>query len=171
MALAIEFIMHITRSRQTRVFTAFGETEAFNPKCGIEQGECNAPLMWNIFYDPLLTRLQSLNSGYSLSRNHHFDGTANTALLELLKTIPLSSFSYQTLAEIVLSILWTIVYYQIWLPRCQETIAFEKENKITSEMKRRYQLPPATNNSKPSSALKFGISSSLDAQCWRSTFL
>jgi hypothetical protein len=110
-----------------------------------------------------------INSSLSL---HHFDGTANTALLELLKTIPLSSFSYQTLAEIVLSILWTIVYYQIWLPRCQETIAFEKENKITSEMKRRYQLqlPPATKT-KPSSALKFGISSSLDAQCWRSTFL
>ena len=76
----IELIMHVTRRRQTRVFTAYGETEAFNPKCGIEQGECNAPLMWNIFYDPLLTRLQSLNSGYSLSRNPHHtvDISSNT---------------------------------------------------------------------------------------------
>jgi hypothetical protein len=77
----IDMIMYVTTSRRTKALTAYCETEAFNPKRGIEQGECNAPLLWNILYNPLLSRLQTLNAGYHLTHSPHqsVDVTDKTA--------------------------------------------------------------------------------------------
>lgn len=61
-------LMGISTSRQVQVITKYGLTPAFQPLCGIEQGEINAPLLWRIFYDPLLTRLNKSINGYMLER-------------------------------------------------------------------------------------------------------
>ena len=44
--------------RQTRIITALGLTEAITASDGIEQGEVISPLIWRIFYDPLLTKVK-----------------------------------------------------------------------------------------------------------------
>jgi len=52
-------IMHTAESRFVSVNTDHGRSPAFQPGKDIEQGEVNAPFLWKIFYDPLLTRLSS----------------------------------------------------------------------------------------------------------------
>ena len=44
--------------RKVGIITEFGTTEVFEAGDGIEQGETISPLVWRIFYDPLLRRIQ-----------------------------------------------------------------------------------------------------------------
>ena len=64
--------MHITKNRTTKVHTLYGLARPINPKCGIEQGECNAPLLWNIFYNPLLCKLSQSIHAYYIHRSPTF---------------------------------------------------------------------------------------------------
>src|SRR5437868_10050495 len=53
-----KFIMALFNKRQTRIITAIGLTEPITAGDRIEQGEVISPLVWRIFYDSLLTRVQ-----------------------------------------------------------------------------------------------------------------
>lgn len=55
-----DLVMRLTEHCQVRVITEHGLSPPFRPAKGIEQGEINAPLLWKIFYDPLLARLTDL---------------------------------------------------------------------------------------------------------------
>ena len=57
--LGRKFILKLFDKRQTRIITALGLTEAVVAGDSIEQGEVISPLVWRIFYDPLLTRVQN----------------------------------------------------------------------------------------------------------------
>uniref|UniRef100_U9SUU7 Reverse transcriptase domain-containing protein n=1 Tax=Rhizophagus irregularis (strain DAOM 181602 / DAOM 197198 / MUCL 43194) TaxID=747089 RepID=U9SUU7_RHIID len=46
-------------SRKNRILTPFGKTESYNLLIGIDQGEIISPLLWTIYFDPLLTELSS----------------------------------------------------------------------------------------------------------------
>ena len=62
-----KFIMALFNKRQTRIITAIGLTEPITAGDGIEQGEVISPLVWRIFYDPLLTRVQKdITLGYEI---------------------------------------------------------------------------------------------------------
>src|ERR1043165_2814272 len=64
---AITFILNLFEKRQSKIITDLGTTEAFEIKDGIEQGEVISPLVWRIFYDPLLERIQKdPDLGYTL---------------------------------------------------------------------------------------------------------
>lgn len=64
----IELIMQIATARSVQVITGQGLTAPFRPLAGIEQGEVNAPLLWKIFYDPLLTKLKAMtDDGYKMT--------------------------------------------------------------------------------------------------------
>jgi hypothetical protein len=64
----IIFILNLFYNRQSKVITHWGTTDAFEIKDGIEQGEVLSPLVWRIFYDPLLERIQEdSNLGYTVS--------------------------------------------------------------------------------------------------------
>ena len=66
--ITIAFILDLFYNRQTKVITHWGTTEAFEVNDGIEQGEVLSPLVWRIFYDPLLERIQEdHNLAYTLS--------------------------------------------------------------------------------------------------------
>src|SRR5205085_4534429 len=56
--LGQSFIIDLFDKRQTRIITALGLTEAITASDGIEQGEVISPLIWRIFYDPLLTKVK-----------------------------------------------------------------------------------------------------------------
>ena len=63
----IQLIIGLFKNRKIRVLTQVGATDYFNAKDGIDQGEALSPLIWRIFYDPLLCRItQEKDLGYSI---------------------------------------------------------------------------------------------------------
>jgi len=65
--LFIRLLHNMWSKRSARVLTAVGTTQWFTVHNGLAQGAVLSPLMWNIFYDPLLTALKSTR-GYSICR-------------------------------------------------------------------------------------------------------
>src|SRR5690348_12311070 len=55
---ASKFILQLYYRREIEVITNVGNTKAFVAKDGIDQGEVISPLVWRIFYDPLLVAIQ-----------------------------------------------------------------------------------------------------------------
>ncbi|CAB4437194.1 unnamed protein product [Rhizophagus irregularis] len=56
-----KFVIWITglfKNRQMNVITAFGPSPTFIGGDGIDQGDAISPLLWRIFYDPLLVAIQ-----------------------------------------------------------------------------------------------------------------
>ena len=56
---------NIFENRSMRVLTQAGVTNFFHPNTGLEQGDRSSPILWNIFYEPLLNELQNMN-GYQI---------------------------------------------------------------------------------------------------------
>ena len=56
--LCRQLIIHLFTKRDNSVLTANGPTPPYRVKIGIDQGETISPLLWVIYYDPLLTELQ-----------------------------------------------------------------------------------------------------------------
>ena len=62
------FITNLFTNRSNQVFTLYGLTESYKLKVGIDQGEVICPLLWCIYYDPLLTFIQEKTDlGYEIS--------------------------------------------------------------------------------------------------------
>ncbi|CAB4434828.1 unnamed protein product [Rhizophagus irregularis] len=53
------FIISLFTSRKNRILTLFGRTELYDLLIGIDQGEVISPLLWTIYFDPLLMELTS----------------------------------------------------------------------------------------------------------------
>ena len=64
----VNFIMLLTTDRKLTVDTAYGESDPFTPTRGLPQGEVLSCILWSIFYDPLLVRLQEETKGYELTK-------------------------------------------------------------------------------------------------------
>ncbi|GBC34051.2 hypothetical protein GLOIN_2v1846731 [Rhizophagus irregularis DAOM 181602=DAOM 197198] len=62
----INLLTGLSFGRKNKVFTPYGLTDAFNMQCGIDQGEIISPLLWIIYYDPLLTKIKNSNLGYDI---------------------------------------------------------------------------------------------------------
>ena len=60
----IRYITNLFTNRKNKVFTAFGDTREYEVLTGIDQGETISPLLWRIYYDPLLYRIKSTQTGY-----------------------------------------------------------------------------------------------------------
>src|SRR5215212_7699235 len=72
-AATINYLIDLFDERQISVITAYGSTEFFTGQDGIDQGETISPLLWRIFYDPLLCAVQNSNRGYVMEEklDHH----------------------------------------------------------------------------------------------------
>src|SRR5204862_2262077 len=63
----INFITSLFDKRQIRIITSYGLSGPFTGEDGIDQGETISPLLWRIFYDPLLCKIQSNQDlGYTI---------------------------------------------------------------------------------------------------------
>ena len=60
----IKVILSLFQERETAVITHNGFSDPYKVTIGIDQGEIISPLLWVIYYDPLLTSLQSMDSDY-----------------------------------------------------------------------------------------------------------
>src|SRR6266511_2744049 len=91
----IQFISNLFTNRYNRIFMAHGTTDAYKVLVGIDQGEVISPLLWCIYYDPLLSKLQSCAeqnlTGYELFHTWRPDVTKSNTNTESCN-IPLSAF-------------------------------------------------------------------------------
>jgi hypothetical protein len=69
--LFIRFITNLFTNRTNQIFTQFGLTDPYNLLVGIDQGEVICPLLWCIYYDPLLAYIQNKTTlGYEINTNN-----------------------------------------------------------------------------------------------------
>ena len=61
-----DFIIHLYERRRFSIITEYGNTEFFEAEDGIDQGEVLSPLVWRIFYNPLLCKVQDAKLGYKM---------------------------------------------------------------------------------------------------------
>ena len=52
----------IHNQRLNQVITEYGYTDQYPVHDGLDQGEVNAPILWRIFYDPLLCYINNHHS-------------------------------------------------------------------------------------------------------------
>jgi len=72
------FIIELYKKREMEVLTSCGVTEKFEAQDGIDQGEVISPLVWRIFYDPLLTAIRKKEKlGYKLQVDWPIDLSLN----------------------------------------------------------------------------------------------
>jgi len=62
-----QLIINIHNNRFNSVITNFGPTSSYHVQDGIDQGETITPLLWRIYYDPLITYIHSKFQGYNMS--------------------------------------------------------------------------------------------------------
>ena len=58
------FVKNIFFPRYNRIFTKVGTTANYLVHSGIDQGEIISPILWCIYYDPLLCKIQNSLFGY-----------------------------------------------------------------------------------------------------------
>ena len=63
-------IVNIFTNRTNRIFTDVGITDPYDLLVGIDQGEVISPLLWCIYYDPLLCEIQQRNLGYKVTHTY-----------------------------------------------------------------------------------------------------
>jgi len=63
----INILTNLLTDRQNCVISNLGLTNFYSVKNGIDQEETITPLFWRIYYDPLIHKIASKFSGYSLS--------------------------------------------------------------------------------------------------------
>ena len=61
-----QIILNLLLDRSNKIITNFGLTQPYNIKNGIDQGETITPLLWRIYYDPLITQIAKTYKGYNL---------------------------------------------------------------------------------------------------------
>ena len=98
----------------------------------------------------------------------NFDGVLDESLGELLLNLP-PNVPKKAAAICMMKALWRFFYFEIWLPRCEDTIKSEKLLGISQHQKRRPHKGGRLQPSKPSLALKFGRSQAQDQAIWRLT--
>src|SRR2546421_95050 len=63
-------LVNLFNQHKNRIITATGLTDPYDVLIGIDQGEVISPLLWCIYYDPLLVEVQSRQLGYNLSHTY-----------------------------------------------------------------------------------------------------
>ena len=66
----IDLICSLFLNRKNQVFTAVGTTAPYDVLIGIDQGEIISPLLWCIYYDPLLCEIEQQKLGYERSHSY-----------------------------------------------------------------------------------------------------
>ena len=64
------FITNIFTNRKNSIFTEVGKTDPYDILIEIDQGEVILPLLWCIYYDLLLTEIESRGLGYCMLHSY-----------------------------------------------------------------------------------------------------
>src|SRR5205085_4908332 len=61
-----QIILDLLLDHSNKIITNFGLTQSYMVKNRIDQGETITPLLWRIYYDPLITQIAKTYKGYNL---------------------------------------------------------------------------------------------------------
>ena len=61
---AINLLSYLLSHRTNKVITTLGLTTSYSVDDGIDQGETISPLLWKIYYDPLISRIHNEHQGF-----------------------------------------------------------------------------------------------------------
>jgi ribonuclease HI len=73
----INILTDLLTNRSNQVITNFGLTDPYKVQNGIDQGETITPLLWRIYYDPLITKISTEFTGYNMSVSWRTDISTN----------------------------------------------------------------------------------------------
>src|SRR6266487_1932682 len=94
-------LSELHNNRRSAVLTAHGFTEPHLVQDGLDQGETHAPILWRIFYDPLLCAVDKLNgnTGYTMTqvRNHTSPTINHLAFIDNTLWIAKSRYSMESI--------------------------------------------------------------------------
>src|SRR5271163_3985390 len=62
----ISIIINLFKNRSNTISTIYGSTKTYEVQDGIDQGDLLSPLLWRIFYDPLLQEIDEKCMGYKI---------------------------------------------------------------------------------------------------------
>ncbi|GES86723.1 RNA-directed DNA polymerase from mobile element jockey-like [Rhizophagus clarus] len=65
----IDIITNLFINHSNEVITAYSNTKPYDILIGIDQGEVISPLLWTIYYDPLISTIANSGLGYNISSN------------------------------------------------------------------------------------------------------
>src|SRR6266540_3929168 len=74
----IAFILDFFTYRKNAILTKGGILDYYDVKIDIDQGEVISPLLWCIYFDPLLCEINKINKGYTLSHEWMQDVSKGT---------------------------------------------------------------------------------------------
>ena len=85
----MNFILDFFTKRQNAIMTIRGISEFYDVQIGIDQGEVISPLLWCIYFDPLLCEIDNLKCGYELSHTWMDNVTTGSTqtLTEMVSTL------------------------------------------------------------------------------------
>ena len=63
----IHLMKNLLNNRENIVLTIHGNTDSYKVEDGLDQGDIISPLMWRIFYDPLISRIAKSGLGYTMN--------------------------------------------------------------------------------------------------------
>jgi hypothetical protein len=72
----INLITGLLTQRKLQIDTPYGIAEQFTPTRGLPQGDTISPLLWTIFYDPLLCRLENETKGFPITNDNYITAAA-----------------------------------------------------------------------------------------------
>ncbi|CAJ0908002.1 15184_t:CDS:2, partial [Entrophospora sp. SA101] len=83
-----DLCLNTLKNRQSKIITSVGLTSNFRVEDGIEQGEAWSPILWRIFYDPLLCELDKFSQhGYQMKTQYRLDmGQESTCIINKIIT-------------------------------------------------------------------------------------
>ena len=91
----IDLVIDLFTNRRNYVLTDVGKTSDYEVLVGINQGEVISPLLWCIYYDPLLTKVQqSSHLGYNLLHSFAPDVRSPTLITKDAKVPTLAYMDY-----------------------------------------------------------------------------
>ena len=73
----IQIIINLISNRTNQIITPHGLTNPYQVLGGIDQGDTLSPLLWRIYYDPLISHINKTSHGYHFKVHSNFPGTNN----------------------------------------------------------------------------------------------
>src|SRR5438552_7003511 len=73
----IQIIINLISNRTNQIITPHGLTNPYQVLGGIDQGDTLSPLLWRIYYDPLISHINKTLHGYHFKVHSNFLGTNN----------------------------------------------------------------------------------------------
>ena len=81
----IQLLSKIHNERHNNIMTEFGPSPTYKVEDGIDQGETYSPILWRIFYDPLLCEIQESHQQEGYTMTHTWEHNINNANKKSLK--------------------------------------------------------------------------------------